>query len=161
MLTKTPATEAFFAAFKGAARLEHDDYVVVSFGDGPELADELLELVLAGTKRATASLLRDYDDGNPVPRADDFVVVVDGQGEPRCIWRTTKVEIGPLVGVDDAFAWDEGEDDRSRASWLANHGRYFALEAARGGFAMHDDIETVFERFEIVWPPEIADERLA
>jgi len=22
---------------------------------------------------------------------------------------------------------------------------------------MHDEVETVFERFEIVWPPEIAD----
>jgi hypothetical protein len=22
---------------------------------------------------------------------------------------------------------------------------------------MHDEIETMFERFEIVWPPEIAD----
>jgi hypothetical protein len=22
---------------------------------------------------------------------------------------------------------------------------------------MHDEIETVFERFEVVWPPEIAD----
>jgi len=22
---------------------------------------------------------------------------------------------------------------------------------------MHDEIETIFERFEIVWPPEIAD----
>ncbi len=24
---------------------------------------------------------------------------------------------------------------------------------------MHDEIETMFERFEIVWPPEIADTR--
>ena len=25
------------------------------------------------------------------------------------------------------------------------------------GFAMHDEIETMFERFEVVWPREIAD----
>jgi len=24
---------------------------------------------------------------------------------------------------------------------------------------MHDEIETMFERFEVVWPPEIADGR--
>jgi hypothetical protein len=24
---------------------------------------------------------------------------------------------------------------------------------------MHDEIETMFERFEIVWPPQIADAR--
>jgi len=29
--------------------------------------------------------------------------------------------------------------------------------AAAQGFVMHDEIETVFERFEIVCPPEIAD----
>jgi len=23
---------------------------------------------------------------------------------------------------------------------------------------MHDEIETMFERFEVVWPPEIADQ---
>jgi hypothetical protein len=22
---------------------------------------------------------------------------------------------------------------------------------------MHDEIETIFERFEVIWPPEIAD----
>jgi hypothetical protein len=27
------------------------------------------------------------------------------------------------------------------------------------GFEMHDAIETVFERFEVVWPPDIADKR--
>jgi hypothetical protein len=27
------------------------------------------------------------------------------------------------------------------------------------GFQMHDEIETVFERFTVVWPPEIADAR--
>jgi uncharacterized protein YhfF len=67
----------------------------------------------------------------------------------------------PLIGVDGAFAWDEGEGDRTRASWLDNHRRYFSRQAAREGFVMHDGIATVFERFEVVWPPEIADRRLA
>ena len=58
----------------------------------------------------------------------------------------------PLASVDDQFAWDEGEGDRSRTWWLAAHRRYFARQAARQGFAMSDDIATVFERFELVWP---------
>jgi len=84
-------------------------------------------------------------------------VVIGGTGAPRCIWRTTEVTIKPLVEVDDAFAWDEGEGDRSRAFWLDAHRRCFARQAARGGFAMHDRMPTVFERFALLWPPQAAD----
>jgi uncharacterized protein YhfF len=49
------------------------------------------------------------------------------------------------------FAWDEGEGDRSRTWWMEAHKRYFSRQAARERFVMHDDIETVFERFELVW----------
>ena len=84
-------------------------------GTAPRVATELADLVAAGTKRATASLLRDYADGRePLPRVGDFVVVVDGADAPRFIWRTTEIEIKPLIAVDDRFAFDEGEGDRTR-----------------------------------------------
>lgn len=150
---RTPAIEAFWAAYRDAAGIAHDRYDVVAMGDSPELADELLALILAGTKRATASLDRDYGPGRPPrPAAGDHVVVLDGAGAPRCIWRTTEVAVGPLVGVDDAFAWDEGEGDRTRATWLANHRWFFGRQAQREGFALADDEPTVFERFRLVWP---------
>jgi uncharacterized protein YhfF len=60
--------------------------------------------------------------------------------------------------VDDAFAWDEGEGDRSRAVWLDNHLGYFAKQAAREGWEMTPDLPCYFERFTIVWPPESADQ---
>jgi uncharacterized protein YhfF len=126
-------------------------------GDSPELADDLLDLMLKGRKRATASLARDYEGEEPLPKVGDHVVVVDGAGAPRCIWRTTEVTIKPLDEVDDAFAWNEGEGDRSRAFWLDAHRRFFARQAAHEGFTMHDRMATVFERFTLVWPPEAAD----
>jgi uncharacterized protein YhfF len=155
---RTAAVRAFWAAYKSAAGLSHDRYTVARPGDTPELARELVELMLAGTKRATASLVRDFETvGEPLPRPGDHVVVVVGAHEPRCIWQTTEVTVKPLIEVDDAFAWDEGEGDRSRASWLDNHRRYFARQASREGFAMHDRIPTVFERFRIVWPIDASD----
>ena len=155
---KTDATDSFFRAFKTDTGTDADDYAVVAFGDSEAMADELLELVLAGIKRATASLARDYGPGRePMPAAGDYVVVVDGRGKPRCVWRTTEVTVGPLSAVDEDFAWDEGEGDRSRADWLASHRDYFARQAAREGFAVSDDIATVFERFTIVWPRLFAD----
>lgn len=158
MATKTAATEAFWHDFVRHAGLGAADYQVVAFGDSSGMATELAALVVAGTKRATASLMRDYADGRlPLPAVGDFVVMVDGAGAPRCIWRTTEIEINPLDTVDARFAWDEGEGDRSLEWWLAAHRRYFAREAARDGFEMHDAIETVFERFTVVWPLAIAD----
>lgn len=156
-MQRTPEIEAYWAAFRDATGLDHDRYVVVLMGDSPELANELIHLMLKGPKRATASLARDFDGEEPLPKAGDHVVVVDGTGAPRCIWRTTEVTIKPLIEVDDAFAWDEGEGDRSRAFWLDAHRRYFARQAAREGFAMHDRMPTMFERFVLVWPPEAAD----
>ena len=157
MMQRTSQTDAYWAAYRDAAGLAHDHHVVTSMGDGPEMATELIDLMLAGTKRATASLARDYEGEEPLPKVGDFVVVVDGSGTPRCIWRTTEITVKPLIEVDDAFAWDEGEGDRSRAFWLDVHRTFFAGEAARGGFTMHDRIETVFERFALVWPAEAAD----
>lgn len=155
---KTSVTNNYWAEFTAASGTTGVDYTVVAFGDTAEMADELAELVLSGTKRATASLARDYVSGDePMPQVGDFVVIVDGEGAPRCIWRTTEVVVKPLIGVDDAFAWDEGEGDRTRDSWLSDHREYFSAQASREGFEMSDEIETVFERFEIVWPPEVAD----
>jgi uncharacterized protein YhfF len=156
---KTAATEAFYAAFRAASGVTDPNYDVVMFGDGPPLADALLALVLDGRKRATAMLARDVTvKGEPRPRLGGHFVVVDGAGHPRAVCRTTDVREGPLDSVDEAFAWDEGEGDRTRADWLDGHRRYFTGQAAREGFAMHDGIEVIFERFTVVWPPEAADQ---
>lgn len=155
---KTEATDSFFRAFKADAGVDADTYAVSAFGDSPEMADELLELVLLGIKRATVSLAREYGEGPaPLPAVGDYVVVVDGRGKPRCVWRTTEIEVKPLIAVDESFAFDEGEGDRTRDWWLDAHRAYYAREAEREGFKMHDGIETVFERFTIVWPRLFAD----
>ncbi len=155
---KSPATDDYWTGFVSATGVVAADYTVVAFGHTAEMADELGALVISGKKRATASLLRDYAAGNePVPQAGDFIVVVDGGGRPKCIWRTTEIIVKPFVDVDDAFAWDEGEGDRTRAWWLSAHRKYFSAQAQRECLEMCDPIETVFERFEIVWPLGVAD----
>lgn len=160
MLPKTEKAETFWRAFAAHAGCADRDYVVVAFGDTPALATELAALVIEGTKRATCSLAREYTQApETLPKVGDLVVVVDGRGEPQCIWRTTGIDIKPLNTVDAEFAWDEGEGDRSRTYWLNAHRRYFQRQAERDGFIMHDEIDAVFERFEIVWPLAVADRR--
>jgi uncharacterized protein YhfF len=120
------------------------------FGDMVELADELIDLVLAGTKRATASAVEHLEvDGEPLPQVGGLWIATDGSMRPRALLETTDVRIGPLSSVDDAFAWDEGEGDRTRAYWLDAHTRYFSRTLATAGLAFHPDIPVVFERFTV------------
>jgi uncharacterized protein YhfF len=73
MLLRSPETDAFWQAFRRYAGLDHDNYVVGTFGDSPEMATELADLVMAGIKGATASLARDYGEGRePMPQPSDF-----------------------------------------------------------------------------------------
>lgn len=123
------------------------------FGDHPRLVDELLGLVLDGRKRATASGLAELEAANlPIPCVGDHWIVCDGQSRPRVVGITTDVRIGPLQSVDDQFAWDEGEGDRTRDDWLHQHRIYFRRTYAAAGLDYHDDIDVVFERFDIVHP---------
>ena len=132
--------------------------VVDGFGDGPVLADELLGLVLSGVKRATASLLDEYEVlGDTVPEVGDHWIVCDGTGMPRVILRTTEVRRVRFREVDAAFAYDEGEGDRSIESWRRGHRRCWERVGAELGLALTNDSVVVAERFRVVWPPEDAD----
>lgn len=121
------------------------------FGDSVELADELLDLILHGPKRATAGAHAEYErDGSTIPYPGAYSIAVDGHGIPRALLRTTDVRVGPLSSVDDRFAWDEGEGDRTRASWLRDHQRFFARYLPTVDLDYSPDMPTVFERFELV-----------
>ena len=131
---------------------------VEAFGDSVELADELIALVLHGPKRATAGLVADYlRDAEPLPRIGGHWVVCDGSGTPKAILRTYELRVGPVISVDDAFAWDEGEGDRSRDDWLRAHRDFFTRTCQAAGRPYDDGLEAVFERFRLVWPPDLAD----
>jgi uncharacterized protein YhfF len=155
---RSPEVVAFWESFRRARGLPEEDYCVCCFGSGAELADELLALVLKGPKRATAYLLRDVEQGGEkMSVVGGHVVVLDGNDRPRAVWRTRTVDVKPLNQVDNAFAWDEGEGERTRADWLATHVRYFQAQAKSQGFAFDETMLAVFERFTLVWPPGDAD----
>lgn len=120
------------------------------FGDTVELADELIDLVISGRKRATAGAVADYDDANEaLPSVGDLSIVTDGSMRPRALLEVTEIRIGPLSSVDSAFAFDEGEGDRTLESWLDGHTWFFARSYARLGLEFHADIPVVFERFTV------------
>lgn len=159
-MKKTALTDAMWAAFRAATGTPQDTYDVVAFARGSGKETELAELVLAGRKRATVNLIRNYLAGEPLPIIGGYVITLDGESNPRCIWRTVELRVGPLNSVDDQFAYDEGEGDRTREWWLAAHRREYAAQAAKENLPFDDTLEAVFERFAVVWPPELSDPSL-
>ena len=126
---------------------------VEQFGDHPELTDELLGLVLAGTKRATAGLVAEFAaDEQQLPRVGSHWIACDSTGRPRVILRSTELRIAVFDDVDEAFARDEGEDDLTLESWRDGHRRYWQRAGARLGFEWTEQHEIVLERFDVVWP---------
>lgn len=139
--------------------LEDSALAFEQFGDSPELADELLALVIDGRKRATSSLLREFAlRADPVPSAGDHWVACDGAGAPQLVLRTTHVRIGAFASVDESFAYDEGEGERTVASWQDDHRRFWSRVCAAQGHEWTEEEPVVFERFRVVWPPERADQ---
>jgi uncharacterized protein YhfF len=120
-----------------------------AFGSGADQADELLAFVTRGTKRATVGAaveLETLDD--PLPAVGQLWGLLDGAGEPRYVAETVDLSPGRLDDVTPAFAWDEGEDDRTLEAWWEGHRTW----AGQLGQPDTEPFEVLFERFRIVWP---------
>jgi uncharacterized protein YhfF len=114
-----------------------------SFGDGPELADELAALVLAGKKSATCWAA---SEGSKT-RVGKQWVVLNGSGVAAAVIETIELTQRRFDEVDEPFAFDEGEDDRTLASWRRAHRNYFGRQ---GTFA--SNMPLYCERFRLVAP---------
>jgi uncharacterized protein YhfF len=112
------------------------------FGDSPELADELLDLVLQGKKRATCWA---ESQGLLSAEVGKLMVVLDSKGTPKAVVKTVELTKRRFDEVDEIFAHDEGEGDLSLNFWRAAHTRYFTR---LGRFA--PDMMLWCERFELV-----------
>ena len=112
-----------------------------AFGDGPALADELLALVMKGVKTATCST----EDEPNISTPGEQWIVLDGRGDPRCVIETTEVTYRRYDEMDAAFAYEEGEGDRSLDYWRNAHRTYFGR---LGKF--REDMMLMCERFRLV-----------
>ena len=122
-----------------------------SFG-GPDIADELLALVLSGRKRATCTHGRWVArEQIAMPRPGGVWIVTDGQGEPACVVRTQSVMIRPFRAATPHFAWREGEGTRLLHDWKKAHEAFFRREGREHGFVFRESDPCVFETFDVIW----------
>ncbi|NIA67173.1 ASCH domain-containing protein [Pelagibius litoralis] len=152
-MSEAAEVAAYRVRMKADLGLEADTVVeAFRFGDSPDLADQLVELVVSGPKRATVGWIADAElDGEVLAEVGDHFIVLDGAGRPRCTIRVTETRRGSLLSADEAFAWDEGEGDRTLAWWLDGHREFFARRSVEIGLPFDEaESELLFERFEVV-----------
>lgn len=143
---------AYLSTLPEGSSARDEGYEAWSFGDGPEMADELGGLVLAGRKTATCSALWELEaEGEPAARPGEKTVILDGDDEPLCVIETTEVEIRRFDEVDKRFARDEGEGDRSLAYWREAHRRFFAGTLPEIGRRFSEEMPLVCERFRVIY----------
>ena len=132
--------------YRGKA-YEHD-----SFGDSPEMADELGALVVKGIKTATCSALWEWEaEGENIPEAGSIWIVLDGSGNPMCITETYEVTVRKYEEVDADFARAEGEGDLSLEYWRKAHRNFFSRSLPKIGKEFSGDMLLVCERFRVVY----------
>ena len=116
-------------------------------------ADELAKLVLAGQKTATASSYDLYEvDGEPLPQAGRFDVILDSRDEAVCIVEITKVTLQPFHQVSEEHAFKEGEGDRSLSYWRKVHETLFSQWLAEANVTFTEESLVVLEEFRVVYP---------
>lgn len=129
-----------------------ENYDVWSFGDSPEMANELASLVLEGLKTATCSLKRMYElEGADLPKAGSYSVIVDGNGQAVGIIQNLQVFVFPFDQVTEEIAKAEGEGDRSVEYWMEAHKEFFKRECQAEGETFSTKMGVVCERFELVY----------
>ena len=114
-------------------------------------ANELLELVLIGKKRATASSLLAYEKENcPAPKVGDLSIVTDWDNNPRCVIETTAVTIYKFKEITFDICKREGEDE-CLDTWQRGHSKYFTLDGKELGYEFSEDMPVLFEDFKVVY----------
>lgn len=119
--------------------------------DNKKDADECAELVVAKIKQATSPSVWWFEKHNePLPQVGDLAIVTDWEGIPKAVVRTSKVEVVKFKDVTAAYAFIEGEGDRSLDYWKTTHWAYYTNEMEPFGEFPTEDMEIVCEYFETI-----------
>ncbi|TQI67943.1 ASCH domain-containing protein [Clostridium sp. KNHs216] len=122
-------------------------------GNTPEMSDVLADLVLKGTKTATASAYPAYiKEESPLPPVGGYNLILNTTDGAVCVTRTTRVYTTPFNQVTAEHAYKEGECDRTLASWKKCHSEFFTLELKKIGQEFTEEMLVVCEEFEVVYP---------
>lgn len=135
------------------AEVEEPVAIIAEMAGNAAIADQLLSLYLEGKKTAASGLVADYQhEGDPLPAIGDYWLILDSQGQPRCLVRTIAVETFAFADVPERVARAEGEGDLSLEYWRKGHREFFQPYLAKLGISDLDTAEVVVEHFNVLYP---------
>jgi uncharacterized protein YhfF len=155
-----------FIASSSTKDIRRDSILIDTFGDSPYMADQLLELVLAGTKTATCLSLYEWEHEVKTPlEPGTLSVMLDGSGQPRCVIETTHVAHMAYQEVAADFARAEGEhhplglsDDQVLQHWRDVHWAYFNRKLPPLGYVPTLEMPVLCERFRVIYAERASHE---
>lgn len=144
--------QEFLSSMPEDSPYRHRSYIAEGWGDGPEMADELGALIVAGTKTGTCSALWEWEaESESLPETGLITIVLNGRGEPIGIVETVDVTICKYNEVDAEFARAEGEGDLSLAYWQQAHRNFFSRLLPKIGKEFNEEMPLVCERFRLIF----------
>lgn len=143
--------EIYYSEVLQGYSLNGKHFDVWHFCNNESDANNLAELVRKGIKCATASLYDVYQvENEPIPVIDCHSVIINYDGLPQSIIRTTKVNIIPFEDVSTEFARMEGEGDKSLNYWRRVHIEFFSEESELYDVSFTPKSLVICEQFEVV-----------
>ena len=128
-----------------------ETYEVWFFHNNRESSKKLVELVLAGKKKATASLMENEFDKGDGGIVGGYSIVTDLDGNPQCVIQTTEVCSVPFDKVDAQFAFDEGEGNRTLEYWRRAHRNFFSPYCREKGMEFDESMPICCKRFQLLF----------
>lgn len=132
-----------------------DEYEAFSLGaeDDLQQQDQLAKLVYDGLKTATTSAYDLYkqDETDPLPKLDEYGIILNGHRQPVCITKTVVVETVPFLQVSAEHAYHEGEGSRTLEEWRKVHWDFFKREYQEENHEFNETLPCVCEVYEVVY----------
>jgi uncharacterized protein YhfF len=118
-----------------------------SFGNDPEMADDLGGLVMQGKKTATCSRYL----GENILDSATISVLLNGQEQPWGVVETFEITVKRYCDVTAEWAAAEGEGDLSLEHWQNEHWAFFSRGALEDGYEVSTEMLLLCERFRVLY----------
>ena len=157
LMSQISRIESFWQTYLSSRPEQHrpsfQAYDVWRFGDTEDVAAKCAHLVKAHIKTATSGLVWEMEaDGDRMPQRGDLAVVTNLSGEPQCVIEVTECVVKPFNEVDEQFAFDYGEGDRTLQGWRKDTWEYFAPICEKLGREPSETMPLACQRFRLVYP---------
>jgi len=121
------------------------------FGDTEAMTNALTALILSGEKTITATTPWAYGrDPERRPYEGAYAVLLNGNGEPAGVLRTTSIYTKPFNQVTAEDSRYEGKPVRPLEAWQKVHRDFFNRTLAPIGKAWSESMPVTLEKFEVV-----------